>query len=180
MDGHLCTRIRATFNGSGADDDITLYAATDLRDLIVRVEAPLPSQARCDRPMPLSYHLTDIRLGASSGLFHRPRGYKPFEIYDPPPLCQGVFPDSADVTVGEDVRLRVVADDPGDGRMQYSWASSGGTIMGSCTEAVLSTAGMAPGIYTVTVQIGDDLGHLVECSTSVRVRERTVPGLAPN
>jgi len=180
VDGHPCTRIQAAFDGSGAGDDVTLYAATDLGGLIVRVEAPTPSRGRCDRPTPQSYHLTDIRLGAPSGLFRRPRGYKPVEIYDPPPLCQAVVPDNVAVMVGEDVHLRVVADDPGNGRIRYSWQSSGGTITGSCAEAVLSTGGMTPGTYTVTVQIGDDLGHTVECSTSVRVRDRSVPGSAPN
>ncbi len=70
---------------------------------------------------------------------------------------------------GDKVALRALASDPDGDTLLYSWQGTGGRIVGDGTTTSFDTAGLAPGEYTVTVQVDDGCGGVAFDSKSIRV-----------
>ena len=75
----------------------------------------------------------------------------------------------ATVCVGDTVALRASASDPDGDTLLYSWTTTGGRIVGDGPTVSFDSAGLAPGDYTVTVQVDDGCGCVAFDSKTVRV-----------
>jgi len=84
--------------------------------------------------------------------------------------------ERSSVLSGERVRINVNANDPDGDRLNYSWRTTGGQIVGSGSNAQLDTSGLAAGRYTVTGRVDDGRGGAADCSTSLNV---TIPPPPP-
>jgi len=73
------------------------------------------------------------------------------------------------VCVGDTVALRANATDPDGDTLLYSWTSTGGRVVGDGANTRFDTAGLAPGDYTVTVQVDDGCGCVAFDSKTIRV-----------
>jgi hypothetical protein len=70
---------------------------------------------------------------------------------------------------GDRVALRASASDPDGDTLLYSWTSTGGRIVGDGPSTTLDTAGLAPGEYTITVQVDDGCGCVAFDPRTIRV-----------
>ncbi|MBL8170829.1 MAG: PKD domain-containing protein [Acidobacteria bacterium] len=73
------------------------------------------------------------------------------------------------VCAGDKVDLRATASDPDGDALVYSWTSTGGRIVGDGANTVFDTTGLAPGDYTITVQVDDGCGCVAFDSKTIRV-----------
>ena len=73
------------------------------------------------------------------------------------------------VCAGDKVDLRATASDPDGDALVYSWSSSGGRVTGDGASTVFDTTGLAPGDYTITVQVDDGCGCIAFDSKTIRV-----------
>jgi hypothetical protein len=73
------------------------------------------------------------------------------------------------VCAGDKVALTATASDPDGDTLLYSWTSTGGRIVGDSTTASFDTTGLAPGDYTVTVEVNDGCGCVAFDSKTIRV-----------
>ncbi|MFN0109551.1 MAG: PKD domain-containing protein [Blastocatellia bacterium] len=73
------------------------------------------------------------------------------------------------VCAGDKVDLRATASDPDGDALVYSWTSTGGRVVGDGGSTVFDTTGLAPGDYTVTVQVDDGCGCIAFDSKTIRV-----------
>jgi hypothetical protein len=73
------------------------------------------------------------------------------------------------VCAGDQVALNATASDPDGDTLLYSWTSTGGRIVGEGANSRFDTTGLAPGDYTVTVQVDDGCGCIAFDSKTVRV-----------
>ncbi len=76
---------------------------------------------------------------------------------------------AATVCAGDQVALRATASDPDGDTLLYSWSTTGGRIVGEGTNTAFDTTGLAPGDYTVTVQVDDGCGCIAFDSKTIRV-----------
>ncbi len=65
---------------------------------------------------------------------------------------------SSTICAGDRVALRANASDPDGDTLLYSWTSTGGRIVGDGANTSLDTAGLAPGEYSITVNVDDGRG----------------------
>ena len=78
--------------------------------------------------------------------------------------------DSAStVCAGDKVQLQATASDPDGDTLLYQWTSTGGRVVGDGTSTVFDTTGLAPGDYTVTVEVNDGCGCVAFDSKTIRV-----------
>jgi hypothetical protein len=88
------------------------------------------------------------------------------------PVATNVRRESAStVCVSDTVALRAIASDPDGDTLLYSWTSTGGRIIGEGANVSLDTTGLAPGDYTVTVQVDDGCGCVAFDSRTIRVSD---------
>jgi hypothetical protein len=73
------------------------------------------------------------------------------------------------VCAGDKVQLQASASDPDGDTLLYSWTSTGGRIVGEGTNTSFDTTGLAPGDYTVTVEVNDGCGCVAFDSKTIRV-----------
>jgi len=73
------------------------------------------------------------------------------------------------VCAGDKVDLRATASDPDGDALVYSWSTTGGRIVGDGANTMFDTTGLAPGDYTVTVQVDDGCGCIAFDSKTIRV-----------
>ncbi|HMV48574.1 MAG TPA: PKD domain-containing protein [Blastocatellia bacterium] len=73
------------------------------------------------------------------------------------------------VCAGDKVDLRAAASDPDGDALVYAWSSSGGRVVGDGANTVFDTTGLAPGDYTVTVEVNDGCGCVAFDSKTIRV-----------
>jgi hypothetical protein len=190
VDGHPCVMIRVQ-EGPGRGETVW-YAATDLKNLVVRVVWQSPGSGNIIELFPPegSATLRDIRLSADASLFRPPKGYEKVdlvalaakrrieaeaELRDPAlgPTLDGIEMKPVPAMAGEAVtltaRVFVVSSQI---KLTYKWdAPAGGAIRGSGPEATFDTTGLADGDYPVTVEVRDSYGHApVSGRTFVRVK----------
>lgn len=78
--------------------------------------------------------------------------------------------DSAStVCAGDKVDLRAAASDPDGDALVYTWSTSGGRIVGDGANTQFDTTGLAPGDYTITVEVNDGCGCVAFDSKTIRV-----------
>jgi len=98
----------------------------------------------------------------------------------PPTVALGlgaVAPGSTDVLrqsastvcAGDKVALTATASDPDGDTLLYSWTSTGGRIVGDGVNTQFDTTGLAPGDYTITVEVNDGCGCVAFDSKTIRV-----------
>lgn len=73
------------------------------------------------------------------------------------------------VCAGDKVDLRATASDPDGDALVYAWSSSGGRVTGDGANTVFDTTGLAPGDYTITVEVNDGCGCVAFDSKTIRV-----------
>lgn len=73
------------------------------------------------------------------------------------------------VCAGDRVQLQAAATDPDGDTLLYSWTSTGGRIVGEGANTVFDTAGLAPGDYTVTVEVNDGCGCVAFDTKTIKV-----------
>lgn len=91
----------------------------------------------------------------------------------PPTVTCAIQPTS--IKQDETATMRASAVDPDGDPVTYSWTSSGGKVTGSGETATFDATGIAPGEYTVTVNVADDHGHTVPCSSKITVIKKNLP-----
>lgn len=82
-----------------------------------------------------------------------------------------VVRDATTVCVGDKVDLRATATDPDGDALVYSWTSTGGRVVGEGQNTSFDTTGLAPGDYTVTVQVDDGCGCVAFDTKTITVRD---------
>ncbi|MCW5970559.1 MAG: PKD domain-containing protein [Blastocatellales bacterium] len=91
------------------------------------------------------------------------------------PVATNVVRASAQtVCAGDRVALRANASDPDGDTLLYSWTTTGGRIVGEGANTEFDTTGLAPGEYTITVQVDDGCGCVNFDTKTIRV-ENCVP-----
>jgi hypothetical protein len=73
------------------------------------------------------------------------------------------------VCVGDSVALSARASDPDGDTLLYRWTTTGGRITGDGQSVTFDSTGLAPGDYTVTVEVDDGCGCVAFDSKTVRV-----------
>lgn len=73
------------------------------------------------------------------------------------------------VCVGDTVALTARASDPDGDTLLYRWTTTGGRIVGDGANVTFDSAGLAPGDYTVTVEVDDGCGCVAFDSKTIRV-----------
>jgi hypothetical protein len=73
------------------------------------------------------------------------------------------------VCVGDTVALAARASDPDGDTLLYRWTTTGGRITGEGANVTFDSTGLAPGDYTVTVEVDDGCGCVAFDSKTVRV-----------
>ena len=73
------------------------------------------------------------------------------------------------VCAGDKVALNATASDPDGDTLLYSWNATGGRIVGDGANTSFDTTGLAPGEYTITVQVDDGCGCVAFDSKTIRV-----------
>jgi hypothetical protein len=73
------------------------------------------------------------------------------------------------VCAGDKVALTATASDPDGDTLLFTWTSTGGKICCDGANQVFDTTGLAPGDYTVTVEVNDGCGCVAFDSKTIRV-----------
>ncbi len=73
------------------------------------------------------------------------------------------------ICTGDSVALSTSASDPDGDTLLYSWSTTGGKIRGEGANTSFDTTGLAPGEYTITVQVDDGCGCVAFDSKTIRV-----------
>jgi outer membrane protein OmpA-like peptidoglycan-associated protein len=76
---------------------------------------------------------------------------------------------AATVCAGDRVALTATASDPDGDTLLYSWNTTGGRVVGDGANTSFDTTGLAPGEYTITVQVDDGCGCVAFDSKTIRV-----------
>lgn len=92
---------------------------------------------------------------------------------DPPSVTCAVQPTS--IKQDDTATVRASATDPDADPLTYSWSASGGKLTGSGEQVTFDATGIAPGDYTITVNVADDHGHSTPCSTKITVIKKNLP-----
>ena len=81
----------------------------------------------------------------------------------------GQIPDPGCTPTSSTVNLSATATDPDGDTLLYTYSTTGGRITGDGPNATLDLSGVAPGTYTVTVEVDDGCGCIAFTSTTVTV-----------
>ena len=109
------------------------------------------------------------------GMVHWPEKPKPVNRA-PMASCTA---EKSSVYAGSDeaIGVTVRGSDPDGDTLTYGWSATGGRIEGTGTSVRWSSAGTAPGVYTVTARVDDGMGGTASCSVDLRVEPK--PNRAP-
>src|SRR5882724_10117694 len=102
-----------------------------------------------------------------------------------PGPIQGGLPPTVNCSASPDLVIRgsgssvvtitAVARDPDNNIITYRWSASGrATVNGSGSRVTVDTTDLAPGVYTVTVNVGLSHDNTASCSTKVTVTEMII------
>src|SRR5687768_4196259 len=83
--------------------------------------------------------------------------------------ASGQRPNEACTPTSSTVQLSANATDPDGDTLLYTYSTTGGRIVGDGANATLDMTGVAPGTYTVTVEVDDGCGCIAFTSTTVEV-----------
>ena len=102
-----------------------------------------------------------------------------FGIPNPPPppnhspvAACSVNPASVYAGSGDTVAVHVEASDPDNDSLSYGYSATGGSVGGTGADARWSSAGLAPGSYTVNAKVDDGKGGTASCSADIKVEEK--------
>jgi outer membrane protein OmpA-like peptidoglycan-associated protein len=73
---------------------------------------------------------------------------------------------------GDVAGVHVMASDPDNDPLTYTWVADGGAVDGNGSEGRWTSAGAAPGTYKVRVRVDDGRGGTADCSSDIRVELR--------
>jgi outer membrane protein OmpA-like peptidoglycan-associated protein len=95
----------------------------------------------------------------------------------PPPNRSPVASCSTDTQMvyagsGDISGVHVIASDPDNDPLTYSYAANGGAVDGNGPDARWNSSGAAPGTYTVNVRVDDGRGGTAVCTADIRVELR--------
>jgi outer membrane protein OmpA-like peptidoglycan-associated protein len=91
--------------------------------------------------------------------------------HSPVAACS-VDPSSLYAGSSDSVAVHVNASDPDGDSLSYSYSATGGSVEGTGPDARWSSAGAAPGSYTVNVKVDDGKGGTASCSADIKVEEK--------
>jgi len=84
--------------------------------------------------------------------------------------CTGTdIPDETCTPTASTVQLSATATDPDGDTLLYTYSTTGGRVTGDGPNATLDLTGVAPGTYTVTVEVDDGCGCIAFNTTTVTV-----------
>ena len=87
-----------------------------------------------------------------------------------PATCpEGQQPNPNCTPTATTVQLSATATDPDGDTLLYTYSTTGGRVTGDGPNATLDLTGVAPGTYTVTVEVDDGCGCIAFTSTTVEV-----------
>ena len=98
------------------------------------------------------------------------------QAYAPPTVSCTAAPDS--ILTGGSATITAHAASPQNRPLTYSYSATAGQITGNTTTALLGTAGVEPGLITVTCNVVDDLGKPASARAGVTVTA-PAPPVAP-
>jgi len=102
---------------------------------------------------------------------------KPKPINRNPTASCSADPGSVYAGSGDVITVRATASDPDGNPLTFDWTATGGSVSGTAAEARWSSAGTAPGTYTITARVSDGAGGTASCAVDVRVEPK--PNAAP-
>jgi hypothetical protein len=103
------------------------------------------------------------------------------EVTPPLPIQLGCTAEPANVFPGDPITVTAIAANLDlKKKAIYTWSTNGGTITGKDATATLTTAGLAPGDYTVTGHVaeGPRPGQQASCTAGFRVHAYDPPTIA--
>lgn len=87
------------------------------------------------------------------------------KAFDPPTVSCSAYPSL--MAPSQSASITVVGASPQNRPLTYTYSASSGTVNGSASPAMLSTATTDSGAITVTCNVADDLGHTASATTTV-------------
>ena len=93
--------------------------------------------------------------------------------HDPPQVTMAISP--RELVEGDKATARANVVIPEGATITYQWQASGGRLTGSGDTVTWDSTGLAPGKYTITVNVSDDYGHTVSASDEINVTKRYLP-----
>lgn len=81
--------------------------------------------------------------------------------------------DSTNLIEGDKATITATAWDPDDDSLEITWKASGGKLSESNSSATLDTTGLAPGRYSVSVDVSDG-ENVAACSVDLNVAKRKI------
>ena len=103
------------------------------------------------------------------------------QLAPPPPVQLGCTVQPANVFPGDPITVTATAANLDlKKKATYTWTTSGGQITGNDTTATVSTAGLAPGDYTVSGHVSEGVrpGQQASCTAGFRVHAYDPPTIA--
>jgi hypothetical protein len=100
------------------------------------------------------------------------------QVTPPPPVQLGCTVQPANVFPGDPITVTATASNLDlKKKATYTWTTNGGTIIGTDSAATVSTAGLAPGDYTVSGHVSEGIrpGQQANCTASFRVHAYEPP-----
>jgi len=81
-------------------------------------------------------------------------------------------PGSVYAGSGDAITVQATASDPDGDPLTYEWTTTGGSVSGTGSQVRWSSAGTAPGTYSVTARVSDGAGGSASCAVDVRVEPK--------
>jgi hypothetical protein len=103
------------------------------------------------------------------------------QITPPPPVQLGCTVQPANIFPGDPVTVTATASNLNlKKKATYTWTVSGGHITGAESTATVTTAGLAPGDYTVSGHVSEGMrpGQQASCTASFRVHDYEPPTIS--
>jgi hypothetical protein len=103
------------------------------------------------------------------------------QITPPPPVQLGCTVQPANIFPGDPVTVTATASNLNlKKKATYTWTVSGGHITGSDSTATVTTAGLAPGDYTVSGHVSEGMrpGQQASCTAGFRVHDYEPPTIS--
>jgi hypothetical protein len=103
------------------------------------------------------------------------------QITPPPPVQLGCTVQPANIFSGDPVTVTATASNLDlKKKATYTWTVSGGHITGTDSTATVTTAGLAPGDYTVSGHVSEGMrpGQQASCTASFRVHDYEPPTIS--